>query len=114
MLKDPITILESRRGKPQLTNYFLLEHCKYSYQLFAVRSEQEYVLMEKLSEALALWKTNERKEPLSYRIGKSRVLRCADGFITLENDKGKALSKIEIGELARYPRVGFHHLKKHL
>jgi hypothetical protein len=83
----PIAIEGTSRGKPMLTNEFLLTHCRRSYQLLVIRSPEEYRLCEllcRLGEAAA-------DKPVFRRVGERHIVTLADGRIRLLDASGHVL-----------------------
>jgi hypothetical protein len=86
-LDAPIAIEGTSRGKPMLTNEFLLTHCRRSYQLLVIRSPEEYRLCEllcRLGEAAA-------DKPVFRRVGERHIVTLADGRIRLLDASGHVL-----------------------
>ncbi len=112
-LPNPILIKDSRKGAPQFTNKFLLDHCTRSYQLFAISSEEEYRLMVEISKAFGnISATASEDNTAVYRINDQRSIIVADGYFTIANTNGEILDKIAVSTFARSPRTGFNKIKK--
>ena len=87
-LDRPIALQDTRRGKPMLTNRFLLESCGRSYQLTAIRSPEEYRLCQLLC---GIANELDTASPLFRRVGERHILSVADHRLRLLDAGGKCL-----------------------
>lgn len=111
-LPQTIVIQDSRRGAPQFTNKFLLDHCNKSYQLFAISSEEEYRLMCEINKAFENLEASTSSDNTAvYRVNEQHSVIVSDGFFTIANDTGDILDKIAVRDFARSPRAGFNRIK---
>ena len=110
-LPQVIEIFGSSRGRPRFTNRFLLEHCRKSYQLFAISSEEDYRLMRELNKAF-------EKLPASaagvavHRVNEHRCFYISEGFIVVTDNEGEVLDKISLRSFAENPSFGFGSIKR--
>lgn len=87
-LDRPISLQDTRRGKPMLTNRFLLESCSRSYQLIAIRSPEEYRLCQLLCGIAEEFDTDT---PILRRAGERHILSVADHRLRLLDVGGHCL-----------------------
>ena len=87
-LDRPVALQDTRRGKPMLTNRFLLESCGRSYQLTAIRSPEEYRLCQLLC---GIANELDTASPLFRRVGERHILSVADRRLRLLDAGGKCL-----------------------
>ncbi len=87
-LDRPIAIKDTRRGKPMLTNRFLLESCSRSYQLIAIRSPEEYRLCQLLC---GIAEELDTDTPVLRRVGERHILSVADHRLRLLDVGGHCL-----------------------
>jgi hypothetical protein len=112
-LENPIAIEDGSLPKPAVTNLFLLEHSKESYQLFAIASEEEYRLMAEINQAFDDLSAEEQPDKaVIYRLANQKAVLVSEGFLTVANDNGDILRKIPMRRFARSPRVEFNKIKK--
>ena len=91
-LDQPIPVHDSYQGGPKYTNLFLLQHCNRSYQLFCIRSAQDY---ETCATVIAAY--NHRFHPSNLHIlGESFILRTMDDMFILMNDQGRTIDRFPI------------------
>ena len=98
-LERPIPLQGTSRGKPMLTNEFLLTHCRRSYQLVAIRSPEAYrlcALLCSLAEA-------DTAAPVFRRVGERHLLTLTDGILRLLNAEGGCLYTCSVGMLTKEP-----------
>ena len=111
-LPRSIAIQDTFRGKPQFTNKFLLDHCRKSYQLFVISSEEEYRLMSEIENMIG----NSDAEPVAdtavYRVKGRTAITVTGGFLTAANENGEILERIAVSDYVRHPRAGFIRIKK--
>lgn len=107
-LPQRIEIRDTARGKPLFTTGFLLNNCCYSWELFAVSSPEDYLLLEAIRQFIS----KPHTPPFSCRIKKGRKLLLKDGFLLLTDGKGTLLGKVSCKNYLQYPRATFLSLKK--
>ena len=86
-LDTPIAIEGTSRGKPMLTNEFLLTHCRRSYQLLTIRSPEAY----KLCRMLCDLSETEGSTPVFRRVGEHHLITLTEGKMRLLNAEGTCL-----------------------
>lgn len=111
-LPKTIEIKDEHVSEPKFTSMFLLEHSAQSFELFNIRSEDEYRLMTEIKKAFGdLSATTTDNNTAVYRINDTRSIIVADGHFTITNDDGEILDKIPVSAFARSPRAGFRKIK---
>ena len=108
-LPRPIVIQCTTRGKPRFTSKFLLEHCTHSYQLFAVRSEAEFRLVEEIQKALT-----DEHHTADCLMSNSRRVVIGNGCIIITDGNGRELDRIRLSAYARKPQVFFYRITRQL
>ncbi len=93
-LETPIAIQDTARGKPLFTNTFLLNHCRRSYQLAAIRSPEEYRLCQLLC---GLCGDAAEGKPLFRRVGEYHLIAVAEGQLRLLDAGGHCLFACPVG-----------------
>jgi hypothetical protein len=112
-LPQPILIQDSRRGRPQFTNKFLLDHCTKSYQLFSISSEEEYRLMVEINKAFDHLRADIGEDNTAvYRINDKHSVIVSEGYFTITNDNGDILDRISVSSFTLSPRAGFGRIKR--
>ena len=86
-LEHPIAIQDTARGKPMFTSEFLLNHCRRSYQLLAIRSPEAYKLCRLLCD---LGGTASDK-PVFRRVGEHHLITVTEGRMRLLSAEGACL-----------------------
>ena len=98
------------RDFPFFTNMFLLQHCSQSYELFHVRSEEEYRLLYELKRVFesAEVNANAQAEPI-YQIEDGKAVWVHEGvFDILDENGNKLTSSLRISDFNRHPRQYFN------
>ncbi len=95
-LECPITLQGTSRGKPMLTNRFLLTHCRRSYQLVSIRTPEEYRLCELLCR---LGEDTAAEEPIFRRVGERHLITVSEGRLHLLDADGQCLYTCPTGML---------------
>lgn len=99
-LKSPIALLGTGRGKPLFTSRFLLEHCRRSYQLTAIRSPEVYrlcCLLCRLAEDAA------HESVIFRRVGEHHLLAVDKGQMRLLDAGGRSLYACSVAMLTESP-----------
>ena len=111
-LPKTIEIKDEHVSEPKFTSMFLLEHSAQSFELFNIRSEDEYRLMVEIKKAFGdLSAATTDNNTAVYRINDTRSIIVADGHFTITNDDGEILDKIPVSAFAQSPRAGFRKIK---
>lgn len=109
----PVAISVKDEGvlKPQCTNLFLLQHCSQSYELFNIKSDEQYRLLHELKRVFssATVNANEQAEPI-YQLEDGNVVWVHGGTFDILNSKGERLfdPPLRISDFARHPRHYFN------
>ncbi len=109
-LQRPVAVSGGDPGRPRFTNRFLLKHCRESYQLFAVSSEEEYRLMTEIGKALE--NPEEPENAVLYPLDGTGALVLFEGCFVVVTYEGKVLKRIPMAEFRSAPRVGFEKVKQ--
>lgn len=99
LLEQPIALQNTARGKPAFTNYFLLTHCRRSYQLVAIRSPEAYRLCMLLCELTAA----KGEVPVFRRVGERHLVTRTDQGLRLLNASGDCLYTCPLRMLTNTP-----------
>lgn len=109
-LPHRILIRDTARGKPLFTSKFLLEHCRTSYELFVISSEQDYRLLEGIYALLSARCSAVPTCPVT----KNRILSLENATLTLADAEGNTLCHLPLKSYTASPRNAFLCLKKFL
>lgn len=112
-LPTPITVKDEWVNEPKFTSLFLLEHSQQSFELFNIRSEEEYRLMVEIRKAFDNLKAYASAENTTvYRVNDENTIIVQGGSFTITNINGDILDSIPISMFSRSPRSGFNRLKR--
>ena len=108
----PVAISVKDEGvyEPKFTNMFLLQHCSQSYELFHIRSEEQYRLLYELKRVFesAEVNANAQAEPI-YQIEGGKAVWVHEGvFDILDENGNKLTSSLRISDFNRHPRQYFN------
>ena len=108
----PVAISVKDEGvyEPKFTNMFLLQHCSQSYELFHIRSEEQYRLLYELKRVFesAEVNANAQSEPI-YQIEGGKSVWVHEGvFDILDENGNKLTSSLRISDFAHHPRQYFN------
>ncbi len=107
-LKKPIIVKDTYRGQPLFTNEYLIENCKYSYQLVTVNSKTEYDLVQNIESIL------ESGTKAKYRINSKRFLVHSDDKLFIKNNRGDVLFSVAVTEYISRPKLMFEQITKYI
>lgn len=98
-LPTPIPIRDSYKGRPRYTNLFLLQHCNRSYQLFCIRSAEDYRTCAAVIRAY-----NHRYESSNLHIIGGRYISRTEGeeFVVM-NAYGREVERFAISLYETHP-----------
>lgn len=103
-LSRPIEIQDEGVFAPKYTNLFLLGHAEKSYELFHIRSAQEYRVFRQIKRILTnVAHSSEAKEAYPIEGGKS--IRLCDGFFELLDERGMPMRTISVLDFSQHPTV---------
>ena len=97
-LDRPISVRDEWVYEPRFANSFLLEQCRYSYELFGIASEQDFRLALVLREIL-----EGSVESFSYQMGSNRILTLEKGTIRVLTGKGRQRDSLSVADLQESP-----------
>ena len=107
LLPRTVAIREEWVSEPRFTNFFLLEHAKQSYELFSIRSEQDFRLMALLHGLL-----EGSRRSTACKVRRDRGLLLTRGSIAVITPEGKLLDQISLNEFREAPGSGFWRIKR--
>jgi hypothetical protein len=111
-LPHPIYAENSRPGRPQFTNRFLLEHCKRSYQLFSIQGSEDYRLAKAINSCLPDPDFPEQESLASILpLNSQYSVRLDDDFLLLTTQEGEILSKVPKESLCQSSYTVYAELK---
>lgn len=98
-LDNPIPIHDSYKGRPRYTNLFLLQHCNRSYQLFCIRSAEDYHTCATVIKAY-----NHRYEtPNLHVLGDKLILRTEEDDFMVMNAHGRIIDRFPVSLYEAHP-----------
>ena len=98
-LERPIPIHDSYKGRPRYTNPFLLQHCNRSYQLFCIRSAEDYKTCASVISAY-----NHRYDPGNLHIiGGRFILRTEGDDFVIMNASGRMIDRFPTALYENHP-----------
>lgn len=98
-LDKPIPIHDTYKGKPRYTKFFLLQHCNRSYQLFCIRSAEDYHTC-----ATVIHAYNHRCfSPNLHVIGGKLVLRTEGDDFVVMNEHGRLVDRFPVSLYEKHP-----------
>lgn len=107
-LTIPIDARYEYVNEPKFTNMFLLEHCTQSYELFSIKSSEQYVLFHVLYQILGdiLSASNKRYE-CTRRFSNDRSLWIHDGYIDVYDSNGNRINikPLLLDDYGKNPKV---------
>ncbi len=106
-LPIPIDVRYEAVYKPKFTNIFLLEHCPHSYELFCIRSVEQYILFRELSKLLGSAVNSENplyESAVQFENGKSVWIH--NGCIDLFDHNGNRILEniLQISDFSKSPK----------
>ena len=110
LMENSIAVKDTYKGKPLFTNMFLLDNCKYSYQLFCVDSFDEYKLIQKIEEALS----GELETGNTYQINNKCSFKFAENKFFVLNNFGDIIFILSAFDYSKKPRLMFDKIKKYI
>lgn len=105
LINNPLIVKDTYRGKPLYTNEFLLDNCKYSYQLFVINSDNEYNLMKAIEFVL-------ENNNTVFKINNTFSLRIQGGRLIIINNYDKSTCEFYVSDYINRPRLTFNKVKK--
>lgn len=107
-VKNPIIVKDTYRGKPLYTNEYLIENCRYSYQLVSVNSKTEYDLCMNIEGIL------EKGVPAEYKINSKFALSYSQNIFSLKNNRGAVLLSVSETDYINRPKLMFEKISKYI
>ena len=117
--KLPVAISVKDEGvyQPKFTNLFLIQHCKQSYELFHIHSEEQYRLLHELKRVFdnAEVNANANADPV-YQIEGGKSIWVHEGYFDIINENGERLfdPPLRIVDFSRHPRAYFNLIAEKL
>ena len=117
MLTMPVEALDNGIAEPRLSNLFLLRHSAHTYELFEVRSAEQFRLLYALKQICvgAAVNTNTAKS-IRVSLGDGNTLLIQGGCMDVESGDGVRMLTVPVpvSELAHHPDEVYRTLSKHL
>lgn len=94
---------------PRLTNLFLLTHVSQSYELFCLRSAEQYRLLYSLKQIFETASGAASEETVVYRLDGGLTVRLQKGSFDVANAEGKRLfeTPIRVSDFLQHPKYYF-------
>ena len=102
--------------KPRLTNIFLLEHCIESYELFGVKSSEQFVLLHEIKQLLGGISGNEETFEAAMQLRNGYSLWVHDGYLEAFDKYGTRVldNPIRVSDFSKNPKGVFCNLSEKL
>ena len=115
-LNTPIAVKEEGVSEPKYTNMFLLTHCTHSYELFNVRSEEQFRLLHELKRMFDHTEMNAKGNDPMYRIDDKHSILVHEGCFDILNENGERLfdPPLRVSDFSRHPRYYFNLIAEKL
>ena len=115
-LNTPIAVKEEGVSEPKYTNMFLLTHCTHSYELFNVRSEEQFRLLHELKRMFDHTEMNAKGNDPMYRIDDKHSILVHEGCFDILNENGERLfdPPLRVSDFSRHPRYYFNLIAERL
>ena len=115
-LNTPIAVKEEGVSEPKYTNMFLLTHCTHSYELFNVRSEEQFRLLHELKRMFNHTEMNAKGNDPMYRIDDKHSILVHEGCFDILNENGERLfdPPLRVLDFSRHPRYYFNLIAERL
>lgn len=115
-LNTPIAVKEEGVSEPKYTNMFLLTHCTHSYELFNVRSEEQFRLLHELKRMFDHTEMNAKGNDPLYRIDDNHSILVHEGCFDILNENGERLfdPPLRVSDFSRHPRYYFNLIAERL
>ncbi len=113
-LKETVVYRDDRVYQPRFTNLFLLENCSETYELFNIRSEEQYRLLTEMKRAFSSSGLETRQDEPLYRIDEKHSIWAHDGYFELINGSGDNIESFQFEDFKRHPRLTFEQIKEKL
>ena len=116
ILNTPIVVKEEGVSEPKYTNMFLLTHCTHSYELFNVRSEEQFRLLHELKRMFDHTEMNAKGNDPLYRIDDKHSILVHEGCFDIINENGERLfdPPLRVSDFSRHPRYYFNLIAEKL
>ena len=116
-LSDKIAVLGEGVYKPRYTNLFLLQNCSYTYELFNVKSNAQFLLAETLEKVFAFAEINQdTQKEFIFDISPDFSVSLRENKINVFSANGKIAfaSPIQISEYKLFPVENFNEITRRL
>ncbi len=102
--------------EPRLTNSFLLEHCTESYELFGVKSSEQFVLLHEVKQLLGGISGNEETFEAAMQLRCGYSLWVHDGYLEAFDSQGTRTldTPIRVSDFSKNPKGVFAALSEKL
>lgn len=113
-LDVPIKVREEGAYQPKYTNLFLLRNCRDSYELFNIRSEEQFRLLQELKRISSDTSVNDDHFSPVFQISPERTVAMKNGNIMILDKEGIIGPPISVTDFIKRPRYMFNLLKESL
>ena len=103
-LSKPIEIQDEGVFAPKYTTLFLLQNAEKTYELFHIRSLQEYRVFRQIKRILANAAYSSDKNA-TYPIEGGKSIRIHDGFFELLDESGMPMRTVSVLDFRQHPTV---------
>lgn len=112
-LPSAISVKDEWVNEPKFTSLFLLEHSQQSFELFNIRSEEEYRLMIEINKAFNNLSASTSEDSTAvYRVNDTHSVIVDESFFAITNNNGDIIERVAISSFAKSPRASFNKIKK--
>lgn len=111
-LPNAIYVKDEGVYKPKYTNIFLLHNCEQSYELFSVRSEEQFRLLCALKQMQDDFIMKGKTKKL-YQVSESKSVCTQDDSFNVVNNCGEKLidASFKIVDFANHPKIIYDYIK---
>ena len=110
-LPSPIKTKGEGVFKPKYTNMFLLHNTDYSYELFDIRSGENFRLIYELKYILnSALKNKDTNKTLAFRLNSGEAVYIHDGYFDIQRENGEKLFEppLRVSEISRRSKYYFN------
>jgi len=101
-LEDPVLFRDETVYGPRETTLDLLLNSSATYELFLIRSVEEYELNKNIKNAVAAYISDPNAEP-SFRVNEYFHIKVSEGYINLLNRRENPVSRFSVNSYTEHP-----------